>query len=432
MIAANTYVESLTLNKAISLTGVSSATTIIRASSGERVLRITGAGIDNTVVISGLTFTGGRAGSTGSVCPAGCGGGIFIEGSARPRIENVTVTGNTAGFRGGGVYASTGSPLLLINSSFLSNTAKNQGGGLYAGDETTIIGGSFSNNSSDFGGGMFITDTLTLVDSNFFNNTAVFDGGGLYGYQEITINGGRFENNQSSGISGGGLWVRGLLILTGTKFINNTAGSSGGGLRAQSSVFLTNANFSGNSAVFDGGGAKISVLSFGETDQIGILATTIINGSRFENNHSATNTGGGLWVAGNLTVDSSSFIRNRALKEGGGLFMTNGPVAISNTIILSNTANRGGGLYQAGSGAAVINHSCIVDNWSFGIYNAGNLILMATKNWWGSSDGPSGAGPGSGDSVSSKVNFTNFLTTPILDCPFRSVISTYLPIIVKP
>jgi hypothetical protein len=43
-------------------------------------------------------------------------------------------------------------------------------------------------------------------------------------------------------------------------------------------------------------------------------------------------------------------------------------------------------------------------------------LLDATNNWWGAGDGPSGAGLGSGDSVSTNVNFTPFRSVPAPAC----------------
>ncbi len=59
IIPAGNYNESLTLIQPISLTGVSSATTIIQAVANRRVLTVAGAAVDNSSIISGLTFTGG-------------------------------------------------------------------------------------------------------------------------------------------------------------------------------------------------------------------------------------------------------------------------------------------------------------------------------------------------------------------------------------
>jgi nitrous oxidase accessory protein NosD len=75
-IPAGDYTESLTLNKAVSLTGQLSGTTFLHALPNTRVLTVTGAAVNSSVVISGLTFTGGNV--TGSACPASCGGGVLI------------------------------------------------------------------------------------------------------------------------------------------------------------------------------------------------------------------------------------------------------------------------------------------------------------------------------------------------------------------
>lgn len=61
------------------------------------------------------------------------------------------------------------------------------------------------------------------------------------------------------------------------------------------------------------------------------------------------------------------------------------------------------------------------------------LIVDATNNWWGHSSGPSGQGPGSGDSVSVDVNFTPFRVqlVPILNTstcsPPEPPITTTIP-----
>ncbi len=53
-----------------------------------------------------------------------------------------------------------------------------------------------------------------------------------------------------------------------------------------------------------------------------------------------------------------------------------------------------------------INKNNIIGNSDFGINNLGSKTVNARRNYWGSCDGPSGAGPGSGDAVSNKVVFS--------------------------
>src|SRR5688500_2457546 len=87
-VPAGTYTESLTLSQAVSLTGELSSTTIIHAVAGQRVLTVTGAAVNSTVVISGLTFTGGDT--------SGDGGGLSVESNAQPRLENLIIASNNA------------------------------------------------------------------------------------------------------------------------------------------------------------------------------------------------------------------------------------------------------------------------------------------------------------------------------------------------
>lgn len=62
----------------------------------------------------------------------------------------------------------------------------------------------------------------------------------------------------------------------------------------------------------------------------------------------------------------------------------------------------------------VVTNNNIVNN-EAGVYyqHSGGTNLLAVGNWWGSADGPSGAGPGSGDSVTTMVDFAPWLTVPV-------------------
>src|SRR4029079_206886 len=126
------YTESLTLSKTVSLRGALSSTTIIHALAGQRVLTVTGAGINNSTVISGLTF---RDGNTSDFSG---GGAIRVEDFAQPLLQNLIITGNQASTTGGGLSVALGSPLRLVNVSFISNTAPIYGGAIYALD-TLIV-----------------------------------------------------------------------------------------------------------------------------------------------------------------------------------------------------------------------------------------------------------------------------------------------------
>ena len=120
--------------------------------------------------------------------------------------------------------------------------------------------------------------------------------------------------------------------------------------------------------------------------------------------------------------------------SGGAVYVERGAVTLANMRVLYNTARTtGGALYQLTSAASVeVRDSCIVGNSATSVNNASQPIptrLTATGNWWGAANGPSGAGPGHGDSVSDNVDYDPFLTAPIEGCPTLKV--QYFPIILK-
>jgi len=73
-------------------------------------------------------------------------------------------------------------------------------------------------------------------------------------------------------------------------------------------------------------------------------------------------------------------------------------------------ANGWAGLFFTNDCQGAISNNEIFGNTGVGIYNGGSQVISAEGNWWGSVDGPSGAGPGSGEGVSSRVNYDGWLT----------------------
>jgi predicted outer membrane repeat protein len=202
-VPAGLYTESLTLTKAVSLTGPSPYSATIHALPNQRVLAITGAAVDSSVVISGLTFAGGYQPDS---FPNGHGGGLNLQAGAAPRLVNLIIRDNTATHLGGGLYSE--SPASLENVRFISNTASTGGGGVYlwgASGGTVISGSLFQGNrclsgyAPCSGGGMFAAMPVTLVNVSFISNTAEGNGGGgayLIDPTGSVITGGLFQGNQ--------------------------------------------------------------------------------------------------------------------------------------------------------------------------------------------------------------------------------------------
>jgi predicted outer membrane repeat protein len=133
----------------------------------------------------------------------------------------------------------------------------------------------------------------------------------------------------------------------------------------------------------------------------------------------STSQGGGVYSSGGaMTITNNSLIQNNATGNGAGagagIYVGNGAVTVDDSAFLFNGPGRGGAIYR-GNGALDITDSCIVGNSDTAI--DASQPVTATGNWWGHASGPSGAGPGVGDSVSSSVDFGGFLGTAILGCP---------------
>ncbi|MCC7361813.1 MAG: hypothetical protein IT317_20185 [Anaerolineales bacterium] len=376
-----TYTESLTLSKTVNLVGTNSATTILQAAAGQRVITVTGVAVNASVVISGLTFQGGDV-DGGTACPQFCGGGLLITETAQPRLQNLIVRNNSA-WQGGGLYAAANltvtsalftnntsahhggglnieqNPveyrLVLSDTQFISNTAGGWGGGAFVFGTAVIENGRFERNGcggSCFGGGL-VSRYLQLSNTLVLTNTAVGGGGGIYNSLEASVSGGLFQGNSSGG-TGGGLDVRGTLLVTGTQFISNSAETGGGGLHV----------------IYSSGPELVS-----------------LSGARFERNNCAFNLcrGGALWTEStqNLVINTTDFISNTARGSGGAIH-TGAVLTLTNGWLRGNLCSDngclGGGL--SGGNAAyvsgVIYQNNTAQSGGGGAYFPGPAILVAS------------------------------------------------------
>jgi parallel beta-helix repeat protein len=128
---------------------------------------------------------------------------------------------------------------------------------------------------------------------------------------------------------------------------------------------------------------------------------------RIENNTISFNNGCGIECIDNH--DEVYIYHNTISKNKKGIRPRDDTKIYFNNI----TSNTGFGIY-AGGGNPIIHFNNIENN-NYGLYRSGMLPWVnATFNWWGSADGPSDWGPGSGDSVTYEAIFKPWLKTP---CP---------------
>jgi len=181
---------------------------VIDAQQSGRVF--SGANLDSTTKIEGLTIAGGLAGT---------GGGMRCDSSS-PRIRDCRFSGNESDYEGGALYISNATTTCLIdNCEFLNN-----------------VGGY--NPDKQGGGALFIKQSICSVqDCVFSENQSRDEGGG------VSI------NNRLMSSWGG------QVELSGCEFYNNSAGDDGGGVCSWGcDTVIEDCVFSGNSAFDIGGG----------------------------------------------------------------------------------------------------------------------------------------------------------------------------------
>ncbi|MFS0788040.1 InlB B-repeat-containing protein [Shouchella sp. 1P09AA] len=193
------------------------------------------AGDNSTLLLNGTSVVQNNVSSMGS------GGGVYFNTATGTLTvtDNVTVTGNQAGFvgaiissNGGGIDVITGSSVIDGNVLIANNTAGRNGGGVYYnGVGTNVInGGTVQNNTAGInGGGLYQTGvtTLTVNDGIVQTNTATINGGGLYLTENgvATLNGGSIQGNTAQ--RGGAVYINigGNLTVTGGSTITGNTGS---------------------------------------------------------------------------------------------------------------------------------------------------------------------------------------------------------------
>jgi fibronectin-binding autotransporter adhesin len=391
-------------------------------------------------------FGGGVFSSSGSVTTvndstvsgnvANVGGGIYSEGTLR--IQNGSTIGepnlgNWANSLGGGIYAS--GTAVVDGSTVRSNTADQGGGGIYSNGTLTVrestIGGSGGGNlATTYGGGIYNANGATTLDSTIVTANRATNGGGIYNEASLDIQNGSVIGGVGTGntasIEGGGIYnAAGASTTIDDSSVSTNHASWGGGILNQATLDIQNGSViggagAGNTASTAGGGIY------------GLSGTVTVDGSTVSANTSSD--GAGIYNEATLIVQNGSTIGgfslgNTATGDGGGIYIHSaGTAVVTGSRILSNTAANGGGVLSNTSfaGAVKVTGSCIAGNSDTSFHNAQSALQTAIYNWWGAASGPSGIGPGEGDSVSAGVDYGNFLTEPILGCGHH----VYLPIVV--
>lgn len=261
-------------------------------------------------------------------------------------------------------------------------------------------------------GGLLILDTIHFKDGL---DTSIYGGGAILlgGTGSIHLSSCSFEENSARWTGGGGAILTANyshLFIKNSQFINNHSvdEGSGGALRAR-----VNSSIEVDSSLFDGNAAEHLGGAIQNDGYLKLINSKIINNITFNNGGGIFNRIGTVEIL--KTLISGNKVTKSMYGQGGAVMNDQGTVTIEGSVIETNSSPvQGGGIYSRASTS--VRGSCISGNSATSVVNEASApILEAIDNWWGDSSGPSGVGPGSGDSVSSNVNYTPFSVSD--ECP---------------
>jgi len=362
---------------------------------------VTGSGADSTALLDGFTIQGGSA---NGLSPNNSGAGVYINNGS-PRLQNLVISGNTAGAQGAGLYTYGGNPI-LDTVTFSGNvvgpgSGGGNGGGMCIGSGSpSLTNVTFINNRAQdlsgtggAGGGLLVRMASPSLDQVVFTtNIANGFGGGLsINNSSVVMTNVTFNGNQAGlgtrGGNGGGMYHGSSTSSTFTSvtFSNNKAyagggiGGNGGGLYLTgTSASLTTATFDGNSAlasgVVGGNGAGLYI----DGIDAGLTGVTI------KNNIADTTIGGGggIYISNASPSLNNVTVSGNESYNGGGVYITGGSPTLSNMTISSNTYHGGGGGIYLYDGSPVLTNITIAGGG--GLYNAsmrgGGLLSEAGSN----------------------------------------------------
>ena len=201
------------------------------------------------------------------------GGGLACRGNADVTIERVSFVQNSSSIGGGGLYSSDGTNILMTESTLNHNYAR-LGGGLYFVANTAelnnveVIGAVEDERFMDYGGGMFICESVVTMDSVLVSGCQAARGGGLsiigsninmtysllYGNSGYEMGSGIYSNNSVLSIDR----VTIVENVSLEEVIGSGICSDSSEVGIVNSIFWGNSHDEGSQGIFFGGSVNIS------------------------------------------------------------------------------------------------------------------------------------------------------------------------------
>ncbi|MBW8010136.1 MAG: hypothetical protein FVQ83_02685 [Chloroflexi bacterium] len=225
------------------------------------------------------------------------------------------------------------SQILLSNGELPNgNTIEYIGGAILNLGYVNIISSTISDNHAGSGGGIFngwlnLNADLELATTRFTDNQADSLGGAIYNYMdsEVQILGGTFSGNQAE--AGGGVENKGTMVITMASFLSNSATNVGGAFNNESSLHIVRSTVANNTAALSGAAVN-------SADNLHIYNSTISGNSLTA---AVGDKGSAITIISGNSIFSHATITNNS---GGGrpafFFPASAQLGIQNTIIANN------------------------------------------------------------------------------------------------
>jgi hypothetical protein len=150
---------------------------------------------------------------------------ITIRGDTEERTISLSESGSL-------FTVGSGVTLILENNITLQGRSDNTASLVRVNNGTLEMrsGSKISDNTSSYGGGVYVNGAFTMNGGEISGNTASSgNGGGVYfAYGRFTMSGGTISGNTASSGNGGGVYVNGTFTMSGGEISDNTASSGGG------------------------------------------------------------------------------------------------------------------------------------------------------------------------------------------------------------
>ena len=290
------------------------------------------------------------------------GGVFFINGSAI--IQNLEAYGNSA-TNGGVLYVGETGVVTLDNINFYNNSATN-GGAIYVAGLANFKDGVIDSNSATNGGGVYVGDggSLSMAYDKIFENVIQLEADGegeniaTNAFQESHIYG---EITNNSADFGGGVYIAS----------GGAASIKGGHTRGQNedeNSVIQSAKVSNNKTNNHGGGIYVSAggnlsINGGEvSNNIGLQTDIISQGFGIYN--------GGVTIINGGKISENNLEGETRVCYGGGIYSAeNSTLSVANAFIYSNRASDGGAIYVGENSNVQVENTCFSTNQSFNTTN---------------------------------------------------------------